>query len=136
MGVNRAEVRKLIVDLHAIPGDMRDELSDDIRDGAEIVLDEMHRRASWSTRIPGATTMRASGIGADISTSTVAAPHAPLYEGLAGDPFRHPVFGNRENWVSQAARPFFYGAVGDKAADVEERVGRGIDRVIRRHGFH
>jgi hypothetical protein len=135
MGVNRAELRKLIVDLHAIPDDMRGEFADDIRDGGEIVLDEMHRRAGWSTRIPGATTMHASGTRVDIDVATGAAPHAPLYEGLAGDPFWHPTFGNRAAGVHQAARPFFYGSVGDKAAEVEERVGRGIDRVVRRHGF-
>lgn len=135
MGVNRAELKKLIVDLSAIPDDMRGELDRDIRDGAEVILDEMHRRASWSTRIPGATTMRASGSGADISTATATAPHAPLYEGLAGDPFRHPVYGNRNAWVDQAARPFFYGSVDDKAAEVDERVDRGIERVLHRHGF-
>lgn len=136
MSVNRAELRKLIVDLSAIPEDMREELAHDIRDGAELILDEMHRRASWSTRIPAATTMRASGTGAELSTSAARAPHARPYEGLSGDPFRHPVYGNRDNWVSQAARPFFFAAVEAKAGEVDERVGRGIDRVAARHGFH
>lgn len=137
MGVNRAELKKLIVDLGAIPDDMRGELNRDIRDGAEIILDEMHRRASWSTRIPGVTTMGSGlGAGVTITTSTATAPHAPLYEGVAGDPFWHPVFGNRNVSTRQPARPYFYGSVTDKASEVDERVDRGIARVTSRHGFH
>jgi hypothetical protein len=42
-------------------------------------------------------------------------PHARPYEGISQQGstsyFRHPVFGNRENWVSQATRPYAWPAV-------------------------
>jgi hypothetical protein len=36
--------------------------------------------------------------------------------------FRHPVFGNKSNWVNQEARPFLAPAADDKSATVEDMV--------------
>lgn len=134
MGVNRAELRKLIVDLGAVPGDMRGELGPGVRDAGEIIADEMRRRSDWSTRIPGAISVHAAGAHASITVSSIAAPHARPYEGLSGDPFRRPVYGGPA-WVSQAARPFFFSSADAKRGEAVERMGDRVDRVLTRHGF-
>lgn len=135
VSIDRGELRTLIADLHAVPPDMAGEMEPGVRDAGEIILDEMRRRSDWSTRIPGATTLSVSGAHASITVSSIIAPHARPYEGLSGDPFRHPVFGNTDNWVPQAARPFFFDSVTDKADEARDRMGDRVDRVLERHGF-
>jgi hypothetical protein len=138
MSVDRAQLEALIKDLGTIPPDLRSEMGPGMRRAGAPVLAEMRRRASWSTRIPGATSMTASGTSAGVQfrVNSGKAPHARPYEhdGAAGT-FRHPVYGNRENWVPQAARPFFYGAVADKADEVANALGDVVTEVAQRHGF-
>lgn len=140
MSVDRAQLEALIRDLGAIPPDMRRSMGPAVRKAAEPVLSQMKSNASWSTRIPGAISVTA-GFGASISGVTFRvnagrAPHArPIeHDGAAGT-FRHPVYGNRENWVSQAARPFFYRAVQEKADEVVNSLADVVTEVAQRHGF-
>lgn len=137
MGVDRAQLQALIRDLGAVPPDLRREWRPAILKAGQPVLMQMKANASWSSRIPAATTMRASGMSAGVEFRVNArrAPHARPLEGLSGDPFRHPVYGNREVWVSQPARPFFYRAVQDKADEVINALGDAVMAVAARHGF-
>jgi hypothetical protein len=134
MGIDRGELNKLIVDLGNVPRDMRGELGPGVRDAGEIIADEMRRRSDWSTRIPGAISVHTAGAHASITVSSIAAPHARPYEGLSGDPFRHPVYGGPA-WVDQAARPFFFDSADAKHDEAVERMGRRVDRVLDRNGF-
>jgi hypothetical protein len=78
----------------------------------------MRQRASYSSRIPSATRMTvrftAKGGGVFFRVSSAKAPEArPLERGNKGRPgatFRHPVFGDSEDWVTQPTRPFFFPA--------------------------
>jgi hypothetical protein len=140
MSVDRAQLEALIRDLGAIPPDVRREMAPIVRKAAEPVLSQMKANASWSTRIPGAIRVT-GGFGASVTGVTFRvdakrAPHARPYEhdGAEGT-FRHPVYGNRENWVSQAARPFFYRAVQQGAEQVTNAVADGVMEVAQRHGF-
>lgn len=138
MSVDRGGLVELINDLGAIPPDVRRELPAAVRKASQPVVGAMKTNASWSTRIPGAIRMTPSfsaGAGVTIRVNAGRAPHARPYEGLSGDPFRHPVFGDRENWVAQAARPFFYRAVEQHGAEVAEAVANSVVEVARRHGF-
>jgi hypothetical protein len=142
MGLSgRAELQRLIRDLGSLPPDLRKELRPALRKAAHPVLMEMRSNASWSTRIPPATRIAtslasASGAGVTLKVSSGPAPHARPYEhgGAAGN-FRHPVFGNKKNWVPQRARPFFYRAVDDKANEVRDALGDTVVEVAARHGF-
>lgn len=126
MGVQRGELEALIRDLGQIPPAIDRALRRDMRKAAQPALLEVRRRADWSTRIPAATTLTAGTggrPGVTIRTSAAKAPHARPYEGLSGDPFHHPVYGDRRNWVAQAARPFFYSGVAAAAGEVAGAVG-------------
>ncbi|MEU8055714.1 HK97 gp10 family phage protein [Microbispora bryophytorum] len=135
------ELRQLISDFGKIPLDLRRQLRTDIKKAAEPVLSDAKSRASWSSRIPGATRIKvgfgARTAGVSIITRAAKAPHARPYE-HGGEPgtFRHPVYGNRKNWVPQRARPFLAPAVRAKANAVADELGDTVTRVARENGFH
>lgn len=134
------EIEELIRDLGKIPPELKRQLRPGLREAAKPVLDQARRNASWSTRIPKATRIslqfagRTPGVA--IVTNVKKAPHSRAYENK-GEPgtFRHPVYGNRDVWVSQKARPFLYPAVVQKAPGVERDIARVVDNVTRTAGF-
>lgn len=136
----RAELQRLIKDLGQLPPDLRKELRPALRKAAHPVLEEMRRNASWSSRIPSATkistSLSGSRAGVSLRTNAARAPHARPYEhgGSAGN-FRHPVFGDKERWVAQRARPYFFRSVDDQADNVRDALGDTVIEVARRHGF-
>jgi hypothetical protein len=139
MSIDRGQLQALIRDLGAIPPTVRKTMRPAINRAGRRVLSQMKTNAAWSTRIPGAISMRsATGgtVGVRFRVNADRAPHARPYEndGAPGT-FRHPVFGNREVWVAQAARPFFYRAVQDNADAVVEALGDAIEQAAREHGF-
>lgn len=135
------EVRRLITDLEQVPKSLRRELGARLRKAAQPIQAEARRNASWSSRIPGAITMRTrfSGKkpGVMLRVNARAAPHARAYEGLTsrGTTFRHPTFGHRDRWVTQAERPFLFPAADRHADNVVEAVGEAIDASARLHGW-
>jgi hypothetical protein len=140
MSVDRRELEDLIRDLGAVPPAVRRALRAGgmVRAGQPALL-EVRRRAGWSTRIPGATTLTPSSgsrPGITIRVSAAQAPHARPYE-HDGSPgiFRHPYYGNRRKWVDQPARPFFYPGVAAAAPQVAEAVAEIVVGVAEQHGF-
>ncbi len=73
----------------------------------EIVASAARSRASFSRKIPGSIRTRRRGTRVRVEAGGASAPNAAPIEnhGIPGV-FRHPVFGNYDNWVSQAAHPF------------------------------
>jgi hypothetical protein len=123
-----------------IPNEIRRELRPILRQVAEPVLAKARQNASWSTRIPGATRIsvgfgrRSAGVA--ITVSSVKAPHARPLENLGRQGnVRHPLFGNRERWVSQRARPFLFPAMASADEALVRETGRVVDEVARKHGF-
>lgn len=134
------DIERLIKDLGKIPKDLRKELRPGIKWAAKPVLDQVKRNASWSTRIPKATrlSIKFSGRepGAAIVVNAKKAPHGWAYENKGKEgTFRHPVYGNRSNWVTQKARPFAAPAVRAKGDEAERRIARIVDVVTRAAGF-
>lgn len=120
----------LIADLGKIPPELRRQLRPAMRKAALPILEDAKRRASWSTRIPGAISIRSSFSGrrpgVSLRVDSAKAPHARPYEsGSARNrQLRHPVFADGEKdrsewtWVNENTRPFFFPAVragGDEA---------------------
>lgn len=134
------EIQKLVADLRRVPPELRKQLRPAVRAAAQEVLAEARSRASWSSRIPAATrvAVRFSGknAGASVVVSAARAPHARPYEHL-GSPgtFRHPVYGNRRNWVAQAARPFLFPAARAKAEAAAREIDQAVEQVLRRTGW-
>ena len=77
--------------------------------GQDLLREASSRAAMFSTRIPQALFLRVQmGEKASVSlrASLKVAPHARVMEGFTRDPFRHPVYGNREVWRDQEAHPY------------------------------
>ena len=71
------------------------------------------------------------GIGAVIHATNVHGGGTAALE-HHGDPgtFRHPVFGNRANWVSQAAHPFLHPALEANRETVVQIIRAAMEEVL------
>jgi hypothetical protein len=139
MTVGRGQLQQLITDLGEIPPAVRRELRPALRRAAQPALESIRSNASWSSRIPGAVKLSTSfgrQPGVMIRVDSTKAPLArPIeHDGRPGT-FRHPVYGNREVWRPQQARPFFYRGVEATADQIRDEIGAVIDDVAQRHGF-
>lgn len=97
-----------------------------IRAEAAKVAERAKANASWSTRIPGTVKASVSGFTtAKVSAGGTNAPHAAAYEhaGAQGT-FRHPVYGNREVWVDENARPYLHKAAWDHLQESADAIAR------------
>lgn len=123
-------------DLKRLAPDIRKELDRELRAAAKEVAATAKANASWSTRIPAAIGVSVTGKVVAVKAREVKAPHARPYEGIGGQgSFRHPVFGDRQVWVSQATRPFIAPAAKEHEADFYRRVEDAVDRAAAKAGF-
>lgn len=153
------QMAKLAQDLYKMGPAGRRALSKRLKKLGQPMLADARRRASWSTRIPGAITVRpvsnAAGarLGVALRVSAAQAPHARPYEGLGsrsaagtayegwgmvgggGEGFRHPVFGHQDRWVPQSHRPFAWPAVNAAASSGREEIVAAYEDAARQHGF-
>lgn len=131
------EVEELIKELGKIPKDLRTALRPGLREAGQEVAEDARRRASWSTRIPRAirvsTTFSGRTPGVSVVVNKNKAPHGrPFEHGGGPGEFRHPVFGNRQVWVSQKARPFLYPALVAKGDEAAKKIADVVDVVVRK----
>lgn len=123
-----------------LPKALRKQLRPALREASSPIVADAKRRASWSTRIPAAirasTSLRSRKSRVSIVVDRHKAPHARPFEnlGLPGV-FRHPVFGNYDNWVSQKARPFLFPAVFSHVDEVQAAIDRAVNAAATEHGF-
>ncbi len=132
-----ADFRQATRDLRAMPTEIRREIRPGIRKAVQPIVSDARGRASWSSRIPGAIRVALLKRGVEIKVSRKRAPHARPYENR-GRPgiFRHPMFGDRDWWVAQRARPFLWPAVRAHIDEVQKAITDVVERVARKHGFH
>jgi len=81
----------------------------------EVIAVEARKRASeHSTSIPPTIKVRVAGGTIEVRAGTEDQPLARLFEvgneGRGKSTFRHPVFGDKSNWVEQPMHPFLYRA--------------------------
>jgi len=130
-------LRILVGELGVLPDDIRRDLRKGLREAGEAALNQARANASWSSRIPGAMSLRVytSGprTGVSLRVDSSKAPHARPYEGIGGrgDSFRHPVFGG-DAWVSQSIRPFLAPAAAKVRAQVMAAAEQAIANAARR----
>jgi len=140
------ELVRLAADLGRIPDELTKTLRPALLRVGETVRADAASRASWSTRIPGAMSVRPSvtargGASVTIRVSAAKAPHARPFEN-AGQPgsFRHPVHadGPRSSWtwVAQDAHPFLFPAARAHREQTVKAIGDAAEDAARRHGFH
>lgn len=131
--------RAMLTELRAVPLAARSEVRSRARAIAGPALADAKRRASWSSRIPGAmyvqTRFTADTTRVSLKVRAAQAPHARAYENL-GRPgtFRHPVHG-RDVWVAQRARPFLFPAAEAHMERVYTELVHAVDAAARRAGF-
>lgn len=132
---------QLYRDAKAAEGTIQVELRRGIKAAAQPVVDAVKEDASFSSRIPGAVKLKSSFAAKGASVAVVvdgaAAPEAKaINHGGRGGTFRHPVFGNRDVWVDQAAVPFM--ATGPRRAQPQADAAmlEAMDRIARSLGFN
>jgi hypothetical protein len=138
VNLDMAGVRPLVGELGAMSPAMRAALRAGFRLAGNLAARRAQANASWSRRIPGAIRVRpltgARSAGVFLRVDSSRAPHARAYEGLgrrANRFFRHPVFGNREAWVSEATRPFMVPAVRDTRDDANAAAVAAVNMAAR-----
>ena len=138
------ELDRLVADLSKLPREVRRQVIPALERAARPIERDMKRRASWSTRIPGAISVETSsgGLfgarrapGVRLRVDSRAAPHARPLEGFSRPVFRHPVYGNRQVWVSQRARSFFAPAIRAGEAGVVRAVDEAVQAATRNTAF-
>ena len=108
-----------------------------LRMGGELVARGARGRAAWSTRIPSTVRVHETGDAVQVSAGGSAAPHAAPYEhGGTPGTFRHMVFGHRDRWVTQQARPFLGPSFDVTEPTVTTLVTSTLDTVASQLGFH
>lgn len=136
--VGSAGAGRLAELLRGITAEVRREERPALRKAGQIVRDTAAQKAAWSARIPRSlsvvTSMSMSRSAVAITARRAVAPHARPLEGIAGNAsFRHPVYGTRTRWVSQACRPFLRPAVLQEqervTAALVEPLTRGLARL-------
>jgi len=138
---NASGVLMLARQLGSIPTELRKTLRPALRQVGEKTKADVAARASWSTRIPRSLRVRpvltGKSVGVYVEAQARIAPHARAYEGLLDrrDSFRHPVFGDRDAWVSQATRPFMAPGVAANARATSEAISDAVDEAARAAGF-
>lgn len=94
--------------------------------------------ASWSGRIPAAIKPSVTNKGMGLRVASSSAPHGRPFEGLqtglrSNSSFRHPVFGNRDVWVTQRTRPYLAPAFRSNqdaaVASAQEAIGEAAATV-------
>lgn len=141
-GLGSAQMAQLARDLHRMGPAGRRALRRRMKGVAGPLLADARERANWSTRIPGAISVRAIAdekrgrVGVQLRVSAARAPHARPYEGLVHpSAFRHPLFGDRDSWWTQKTRPFAVPAVLAKAEDTKAAVVGAYEDAAREAGF-
>lgn len=138
--ISAPDLSKLAKDLKAADKELLKELRKGMRAAAQPALSRAKSNASFSRRIPGAITISvtfpARGARVRVRVNSAKAPHGRAIEN-GGKPgtFRHPVFGNRDRWVDQPARPFFWPAMDGAKEDAAREIERVADEVTRKAGF-
>lgn len=134
-GINRAEWAAFLRDLKLLAPVTRRQLVKEFKALLGPLQAEARRNASWSTRIPKAIGKTVSARRIGLVARVANAPHARPFEGISGPTFRHPVFGNRQVWVTQAARPFLKPAVESKRDEFMEAAGDAVEGAARATGW-
>lgn len=105
--IDTSSFTKFAKDLKRASPELAKSLRKNLKLAGEVVAADARRRSSWSSRIPQAIKVGANRNLIRVYVLKSKAPEAkPLEHGGQQGTFRHPVFGNREVWVSQPARPF------------------------------
>jgi hypothetical protein len=87
---------------------------------------------SKATRLEVKTTGRQAGVAIRVDGRKMPAHMKSLPSMVEGKKrWRHPVFGNRNNWVNQPSEPYFYRVVRAAGPAARRAVGRVLDDISK-----
>jgi bacteriophage HK97-gp10 putative tail-component len=136
VGIEAADFAALQRDLKKANGDALKLFRTAAKAGGDKVASKARATISGvSQRIADSIKVYANNKGVQVRAGGAKAPHAAAFENLGKEgTFRHPVFGNRQVWVSQEAHPFLLPALTD---DVLDEVAEAfLDALTGEAGFH
>ena len=111
---------------------MDKELRTRLENAAKRVCDEAKSvAATFSRRIPAATSVQSNSRQVSVVTDVTLAPNAPAFE--YGE--RHPLFGNRDHWYKQPTRAYMTIAVSRKANAAMDEIANVVDDYAKKEGF-
>lgn len=138
-GQNAAGMRITSQDIAKVPVELRRRLGPQIKAAGQSTLAAARANASWSSRIPGALSLKVSfaqnRAGVTIVADTSRAPHARAFEGIVSDAWSHPLFGDRDFWYRQAARPYLRPAAQATGGVVVEQIIAAVDQALDAAGL-
>lgn len=74
------------------------------------------------------TSGKAGGSGRFVSSGkNLPADRKPMFRALNKPKFRHPVFGNRDEWREQAGRPYFGVVVLEEREELKKAISEALD---------
>jgi hypothetical protein len=135
--IDHSQVTVLATKLGSMPVALRARLRPTVKAAAASVAAQAKVNAAFSTRIPGAISVRSSrgtdvsGATATIRVSAAKAPHARVLEegntnATSTTTFRHPVYGH-DTWVPQDMHPFLKPALDSKRAAIFTEIIAAIE---------
>ncbi len=138
------QLSALAQDLYRMGPEIRKQLKQNLLQIGAPLLADARRRAGFSSRIPAAITVKpvasdtAGTVGLVLRVSVgEGTPHARPYEGGGnGGTFKHPLFGDREVWVTQASRPYAWPSVMAHRDDAERAAARAVEMAAVAAKFH
>ena len=137
--IDTTEVKSLAARLSRIPKEFQAGVRKPLRAVGTALLADARANSTWSSRIPGSLSLRVTlngrRPGVTVRASLKSAPEARVYEGILDDTFKHPLFGDRDNWYPQAARPYLLPAVEANTQRVVDEITRLVEDVERRAGL-
>lgn len=138
--IDRDEFRRFMRDLKRLSPESRKAFVSEMKGLAGDMVTSAQRQASWSKRIPGAIKPQVTARRVGLRVQRTRAPHGRPFEGITstgkrGGEFRHPVFGNRDVWVTQKARPFLLPAVDEHRDEFLDKAGDAVDKAARKTGW-
>lgn len=135
--IDVSELKDLARDLRRINPVLSRGFLKSLGKAGDVVAVKARSNASFSTRIPKTIKVRRRGVSVRVQAGGPSAPHAaPFEHGGTPGTFRHPVFGNREVWVTQTAHPFLTPAAEVSLVPLERLVISAVDEAFRAAGFH
>ncbi|MFJ4365061.1 hypothetical protein ACIP4S_13010 [Streptomyces chartreusis] len=85
-----------------------------------------------ATRVEVRTVGRDAGVAIRVDGRKMPSKQKSLPAMMEGTKrWRHPVFGNRENWVTQTRKPYFYRVVQPAGAASRRAASRVVDSISR-----
>ncbi len=129
--IDTSSFTKFAKDLKDADKKLRRELSRNMKLAGELVAADARQRAGFSSRIPQNIKVGVRANIIRIFVNQSGAPEAkPLeHHGKEGT-FRHPVFGNKDVWVSQPAHPFLAPALAAKKEESVLAAKKAVDDAL------